>query len=353
MNQTVAHSSASVLSIQDAIFPFHPFSGLFALGRENNWRCREMFPAFTLADDGDPGLSARISYLQAREGLLQMRQLGGADLALLSGSRKSIAQLGAMGLGLMAQTSVGAALAFGLEYQLIAGAMAKLEFEAGAQHSAIISQALFDDHELQDFLDLDHLATAVNAARSLPGPGIPMLRVELRGNHALSRSAAEAFFACPVLLGADQSRLVFATDLLNQALPRASFVGEHERHQPELLRRVCDEQLHKMGVLGKKTLVNTLIAMQCDTYSVAQMADALGISPRSLHRLLAQESTSYFHVAESVRIQNAKRLLRAGAGIEHIAEQLEYADARSLRRAFKRWTGMTPSEYRNSWQKNA
>jgi hypothetical protein len=78
---------------------------------------------------------------------------------------------------------------------------------------------------------------------------------------------------------------------------------------------------------------------------------ALGLSARSLQRLLAHESTSYFHVAESARIQNAKRWLRAGAAIEHIAEQLGYADARSLWCAFKRWTGMTPSQYRTSWQK--
>ena len=84
----------ALLSVQDAIFPAHPFSGLFALGREQNWRLREMFPAFSLDQQGLPSTSTRISYAQARESLLLARHIGGADLGILSGSRKSVSALG-------------------------------------------------------------------------------------------------------------------------------------------------------------------------------------------------------------------------------------------------------------------
>lgn len=346
MNPLLAPTPVSLLSIQDAIFPAHPFSGLFALGRENNWRLPEMFPAFALDKDVNPGLETRISYVQAREGLLQARWLGGADLGILSGSRKAIAALGGMGAGLLAQPNVGQAIAFGLEYQLIAGAMAQLQLEVGPQHTDLVSHALFDDRDLQDFLDLDHLATAFNVARCLPGTRILAERVELRGNLHLSTALAQDFFGCRVVTGADQSRIVFATSVLDQAMYPKPVPDQPDGVNATRLRQACDQALASMGVTGKKSLVRTLIQLQCESRSVPQMAAVLGLSPRSLHRLLAREATSYFDIAESVRMDAAKRLLLAGMGTEQVAEQLEYADARSFRRAFKRWTAMTPSEYR-------
>ena len=345
----------AVLSVQDAIFPAHPFSGLFALGREQNWQLRTMFPAFAVDEHGHPSTTVRVSYIQARESLLHARHIGGADIGILSGSRKSIAALGDMGQGMRAQPNLGAALGFGLEYQLIAGSMLQLALEVGPKQSNLVSHALFDDRELQDFLDVDHLATALNAARALPCPAIVPLRVELRGSSDVSRSAAEAFFACPVVYGADVSRLVFASELLDLPLVAARLPDQpDEQLSSQLsvqLRQACDQELASIGVVGKQSLVRTLLSMQCECRSVTDMAGALGISPRSLHRLLAREGASYFHIAESVRIERAKRLLLQGHATEQVAEQLAYSDERSFRRAFQRWTLLTPSEYRLAMQK--
>lgn len=349
----------AVLSVQDAIFPAHPFSGLFALGREQNWQLHTMFPAFAVDQHGHPSTTARVSYVQARESLLQARHIGGADIGILSGSRKSIAALGDMGQGMRAQPNLGAALGFGLEYQLIAGSMLQLALELGPKQSSLVSHALFDDRELQDFLDVDHLATALNAARALPCAAIVPLRLELRGSSDLSRSAAEAFFACPVVYGADVSRLVFASELLDMPLAAACLPDQPDGLRSSQLstqlsmqlRQACDQELASIGVVGKQSLVRTLLSMQCECRSVADMAGALGISPRSLHRLLAREGASYFHIAESVRIERAKRLLLQGHATEQVAEQLAYSDERSFRRAFQRWTLLTPSEYRLAMQK--
>ncbi|QJQ06396.1 AraC family transcriptional regulator [Undibacterium piscinae] len=347
----IAQPMPSVLSVQDAIFPSHPFSGLFALGREQNWRLREMFPDFAVDENGLPSSTTRISYVQARESLLLARHIGGADLGILSGSRKSMNALGEMGQGMLAQGTLGKALAFGLEYQLIAGSMLQLELEVGARQSQLMSHALFDDRELQDFLDLDHLATAINAARSLPGPRLQPERVELRGNQQDSRSAAEAFFDCPVIYGADVSQVVFASAMLETPIQVHTLADPHSNLLATQSRHACDQELASIGVLGKQSLVRTLVAMQCECRSVPQMATALGISPRSLHRLLAREGASYFNIAESVRMGRAKRLLLQGHGTEAVAEQLDYSDERSFRRAFQRWTLLTPSEYRQTHQK--
>ncbi|MES2047294.1 MAG: AraC family transcriptional regulator ligand-binding domain-containing protein [Pseudomonadota bacterium] len=341
-----AHALPSVLSVQDAIFPVHPFSGLFALGREKNWRLAEMFPAFAVDERGQPNANLRINYLQARESLLTARHLGGADLGLLSGSRKVLADLGGMAQGMLTQPTFGLALAFGLEYQLIAGSMLQLDLEVGVQRSSLVSHALFDDRELQDFLDLDHLATALNAARLLPSQPFQLERLELRGNLHASRSALEDFFACPVTLGADASRLVFSSALLDISLAKVD--AAQDGLSSDSSRHACDQELASIGVVGKQSLVRILVAMQCECRSVVEMAIALGISERSLHRLLVRERASYFYIAESVRFERAKRLLLAGNSTEKVAEALAYSDERSFRRAFKRWTLSSPAQYRKS-----
>ncbi|MFZ6816122.1 helix-turn-helix domain-containing protein [Undibacterium sp. Rencai35W] len=350
----VARRESSLLSVQDVIFPMHPFSGLFAIGREQQWRLHEMFPAFFTNDNTQLPVAARVSYTQAREGLLQARRRGGADIALLSGSRKSIAHLGDMGAGMLAQPNLGRALAFGLEYQLIAGSMLQLTLETEANdmsevhevrevrevwQAALVSHALFDDQELQDFLDVDHLATALNAARQLPCKKLLLSRVELRGNLHASRSMLDAFFACPVILGADSSRIVFSSAMLDIPLSGCS---DHAQR----IQDACDRELADIGVLGKQSLIRKLVAMQCEFFNVQDMAFALGLSPRSLHRLLVREGTSYQHVTETVRMERAKRLLITTLSMEDIAEKLGYSDARSFRRAFQRWTSLTPSEFR-------
>ncbi|MFZ6645644.1 AraC family transcriptional regulator ligand-binding domain-containing protein [Undibacterium sp. TJN25] len=341
---TAAVSAVSpVLSVQDAVFPAHPFSGLFAIGLEQRWQLRDMFPVFDLNDAGLPRSGRRISYLQARESLLQARYKGGADLGVLSGSRKTLDNLGAMGAGMLAQPTLRQAVKFGLHYQLVAGSMLQLELEIDGHNAVLVSHALFDDAEIQEFLDADHLATAVSAMRQLPCVPTQLASVELRGNVQASRSVLEDFFGCKVRCGADASRLVFASPMLDTPL-----LPQRMATQPAQLesQKACDQELAEMGVVGKQSLVRKLVSMQCEFHSVQHMATALGTSPRSLHRLLSREGTSYFHITETVRMERAKRLLLAGATTEDVAERLGYSDARSFRRAFKRWTMLTPSDFR-------
>lgn len=348
LNQSPHHPHQAkplVLSVQDAVFPVHPFSGVLAIGRERDWQLNAMFPALSLDADGKPAGDVRISYLQARESFLQARHQGGANLGILSGARKSLPQLGAMGKGLLAQETLYKAMEFGLEYQLIAGAMVQLVLEPGAEFSAVTARPLFDDAELQDFLDADHLATAINASRTLcgrgPGQGLQIERVELRGNRQASRSVGEDFFACPVVYGADVSRIIVSNSVLNTLL---------QAPDPELAnasKKVCDAELVAVGLSGKQSLLHKLVSLQCECHSVQELAQLLGISPRSLHRLLAREGCSYFQIAESLRMERARHYLRhTSMSLDEIAEQLHYSDSRSFRRAFKRASQLSPSEFR-------
>jgi AraC-like DNA-binding protein len=81
--------------------------------------------------------------------------------------------------------------------------------------------------------------------------------------------------------------------------------------------------------------------------SLKTTARVLHLSPRTLHRRLIAEGTSFRELLEDARRSLALEYLRSNRlSIEEIAFTLGYADLANFRRAFRRWEGMPPSEYR-------
>ncbi len=78
-----------------------------------------------------------------------------------------------------------------------------------------------------------------------------------------------------------------------------------------------------------------------------EIATRLGMSERTLHRRLADEKQPFRMLHDRVRRNLAERLLRDSMlGLESIAQQLGYAEAASFSRAFKRWNGVSPDQWR-------
>ena len=85
-----------------------------------------------------------------------------------------------------------------------------------------------------------------------------------------------------------------------------------------------------------------------DGYPDIRMAAELaGLSVRTLSRRLAEEGTSYERLVERMRFAAAVDLLRGSQlRLIDIAYELGYSDPANFTRAFRRWTGLPPSEYR-------
>lgn len=81
--------------------------------------------------------------------------------------------------------------------------------------------------------------------------------------------------------------------------------------------------------------------------TLAELAHETGLSPHKLRRLLREEGTGLATIRENVRRDKAMQMLTSGnATVEAIAESLGYAEARSFTRAFRQWTGRSPSAWR-------
>jgi AraC-like DNA-binding protein len=103
---------------------------------------------------------------------------------------------------------------------------------------------------------------------------------------------------------------------------------------------------HEMG--GMRQRVAALLASLPERYpDIGQIASHLRLTERTLRRRLAEEGSSYRQILDEARLTRARELLgRTQLSTEQIAELLGYADASSLRQAFRRWTGVTVNEYR-------
>jgi len=87
-----------------------------------------------------------------------------------------------------------------------------------------------------------------------------------------------------------------------------------------------------------------------DSPGLANIAARLHLSPRTIHRRLEDEGSSFRNIKEALRRDMAlARLTRTGDSIARIAADLGYADTSAFYRAFVEWTGMAPIHYRRRW----
>jgi AraC-like DNA-binding protein len=81
--------------------------------------------------------------------------------------------------------------------------------------------------------------------------------------------------------------------------------------------------------------------------SVQFIAANIGTSARTLQRRLAEHDASFSRLLQAVRFRHSQRLLRdPGMPLTEIAKRLGYTDPANFIRAFKRWAGVGPNEFR-------
>ena len=126
-------------------------------------------------------------------------------------------------------------------------------------------------------------------------------------------------------------------------------VKSANRSEHVVFYQQCEEMLRGLGRVEKTTAAvrQLLIESAGDFLDIGEIAERLHISERTLRRRLETESTSFRSTFEEIRDLLAREyLVETDLTVAEIAHLLGYSETVNFRRAFVRWNGVTPSQYR-------
>jgi AraC-like DNA-binding protein len=197
--------------------------------------------------------------------------------------------------------------------------------------------------ELRSFAVHRYLGSSMRAFRDAWG-GTPPIRFEVPA------SVSDAGWKRPVPItitrtNRDTLRWLWSADRAGRPLP-----SSNELLHEMLSRRY--ENLHK-SLAARAPIVERVIALLVRSgkfaVPVSDAARALAMSQRTLQRRLAEHGVSYREVQQLARAREARRLLGyEDMSVSEIAWQLGYTDVPSFSNAFKVWTGLSPTEWRQT-----
>ena len=185
----------------------------------------------------------------------------------------------------------------------------------------------------------------VMAMRRLYKPEFNPVRVEFR--RPKPREGAEPYeklMRAPVSFSHADGLLVFGQADLSQALAGSC---------PELAQVNDNIAINYLARLDKndvitgvtKKIIDLLPDGEC---SRGKVASALGMSPSTLHLKLSQQGTNFQQLLDDTRKElGCSYVQQPTRSVTEITFLLGFTDTSNFTRAFKRWTGMSPTEYRN------
>lgn len=173
--------------------------------------------------------------------------------------------------------------------------------------------------------------------------------LEVRFEHARPKDVSEheRIFRAPVRFGKSVTQLVFDSSFLHLPLVEADLT------LGSLLERQAEELLKKSPRV-EKTFANQVRRLMRENLSAGSelrmetVCRNLGSSRRTLQRKLTEEGTTYQKLLEEIQCEMSKSYLRQpGITICEISDSLGFSESSAFHRAFRRWTGQTPKEFRS------
>lgn len=255
-----------------------------------------------------------------------------------------------------------------LGYSLAASSTLKEAFERLLRYFRIVTDAA--ELALEEEPDRYRVLMRVDPARAVIAPQavdafaflllrlcrglyrreVAPLAVTLKRDAPRNLSAFEKAFRAPLSFAAAENELQFARELFEQKLEGAN--PELARHNDEIVLRYLAR--HDRGNLVARVRAVLAERLPAGDPGEAAVAQALNFSSRSLQRKLAEEGSSYSCLLADTRRELARSYLAdPRSSVSEIAYLLGFSDMSSFTRAFRRWEGVSPSEYREGMLSSA
>jgi AraC-like DNA-binding protein len=265
-----------------------------------------------------------------------------SHFGLLLGSKATLDSLRVVGMLMSSSTTLGEALALlatHLRFQN-RGAVIHLEIHA---EIVVLGYSVYEPRgEGALHISEGGLATAIRVIRELCRSELAPIEVLIPRRPPANPEPYHRLFRAPVRFNQESAALVFPTGWLEYRIPNAdaaactaieSRVLELEKAAPTDLR---DELRRRLRI--------ELMRTKCSASAVAR---GFAIHRRTLNRHLRAEGTGYKTIADEVRFGIARQLLAdTDLHLAEIAAALDFSEPAAFTRAFHRWAGRAPREWR-------
>ena len=157
-------------------------------------------------------------------------------------------------------------------------------------------------------------------------------------------SEYERIFQCKVCFEKSSNTLIFDRELLNISViePNEKLLLLFEKNAEEVLKTFNDNTYANMVT---EILLEEI--KKCNLPSIENISKKLLLSVRSLQLYLHKEDTSYIKLVQKTRKDMAEKYLNDRTiSIDEITYILGFSETSAFHRAFKNWTGVTPTQFR-------
>lgn len=270
---------------------------------------------------------------------------GDATLGLEIGKRLHVSCFGLPGYTMLVSATVKDAVRCLSAFPLLMGLYFNVTLRDEGDRTAIV----FDDYNYAKLLEpmcADMMLALIMAIiADLTGHPVQPLSVTLQYARPSHHESCTELFGREVLYKASENAIYFPSVLLLAPAALANAVSGEEHYQQcldmerELIAKASQD------LVGK---INELLTRNLNEYrALGRVAEHFCLTERTLRRRLKSINVSFQQLLSDARQKQAEDLLIKGMKIAEIAEFLGYSDIASFRHAFRRWTGVSPSQYRH------
>ena len=189
------------------------------------------------------------------------------------------------------------------------------------------------------------MAVMVHLLRAISSPDFRPLRVDIACEApAGCAQVYRDYFRSDVAFATGEYALAFDPGEIDRPFPAANVELARQNDQI-VMKMLADTAKGDLIMQVRSKLIELLPAGECSKEDVAA---ALYMSVRTLHNKLERLDSSYQLVPDETRRELAEQYMQQQQrSISEVAYLLGFSDCSNFSRAFKRWTGESPSQFRS------
>lgn len=265
-------------------------------------------------------------------------------LGLLAGQKETIDDHGFLSQAFFCSPCLRSAIPMIIRYKRLLPQSMSLNFRIEKKEAMLcIDTSVIPFRRIQFTVD-EILSSWTKILRVYTRGHIGFIRVNLPYDDPGCPELYEKTFGCSVYFNKEDCKLTFPVSVLDMPNELAN------KDVLEICLRQCEIILkHLESSATISSQVEAVIMASGSTIpTVSDVAQELGISVRTFYRRLHEEGVTYNGIAERIRRRLAEEYLgETNIPVKEVAYTLGFSEPGNFFRAFKRWFGITPSQYRN------